>query len=322
MVPALHDAVDRLSPPVRHIAGYHLGWWDADGIEADASGGKGIRPALTLLCTEAVGAAPETAIPAAVAVELIHNFSLLHDDVMDRDESRRHRLTAWRVFGIGGAILAGDAMLALAVEVLAGGEEMVRTLCASVEALIDGQIADISFEARTDVSLAECVQMARNKTGALLSAACILGAQAGGGNAAQIDGLTRFGAELGLAFQVADDLQGIWGDPDVTGKADYSDLRNRKKSLPVVAALESVTAAGTELHTWFVSAGEPSALDVERVAALVEEGGGRDWALRQLASLHAEALEHLNRAQPTARAGAELAALSALVAASASRATR
>jgi geranylgeranyl diphosphate synthase type I len=262
------------------------------------------------------------AIPAAVAVELVHDFSLLHDDVMDRDESRRHRLTAWRVFGDAQAILAGDALLTLAVEALLGPwgggsgpetAEMVRLLCASIQALVKGQMSDISFETRTDVTLRESIAMAENKTAALLSCACALGALAAGGDADQVEALTRFGERLGLAFQVADDLQGIWGDPGETGKADYSDLRNRKKTLPVVAALESDTPAGAQLRDWFQASADPAAVDVVRVAALVEEAGGRAWARGQLAVLHADALDQLHRARPGDDAGRDLATLLALV---------
>lgn len=313
-----------MAPPVRHIAGYHFGWWDADGTAVAVPGGKGIRSALTLLCARAVGGpgGPSAALPAAAAVELVHDFSLLHDDVMDRDESRRHRLTAWRVFGDTEAILAGDALLTLAVEALlrppGGGPwpetaEMIRLLCASVQGLVTGQVADISFETRTDVTLPESIAMAENKTAALLTCACALGALAAGGDPDQVEALTGFGERLGLAFQVADDLQGIWGDPRTTGKADYSDLRNRKKSLPVVAALESNTAAAAQLGEWFQASAEPAAADVARVAALVEEAGGRAWARAQLARLHADALDQLHRARPGDDAGTDLATVLALV---------
>ena len=333
VAPGLREAVERLAPSVRHVAGYHFGWWDAVGGPIDAPAGKGIRPALALVCARAVGAPAEVAVPAAVAVELVHNFSLLHDDVMDGDETRRHRPTAWRVFGVGSAILAGDALLTLAMDVVSApagatgagggagpdgspggpGAQLLQTLSRTVQELIDGQMADLSFEARPDVSLGECLDMAAHKTGALLRAACRLGAQAGGGRPEEVGALTSYGADLGLAFQVADDLQGIWGDPARTGKADYSDLRNRKKSLPVVAALESGTAAGAELRAWFCASGEPGAADVGRVAALVEQGGGRSWAEARLASLHASAVAALEGRATAPAAVAELTALLALV---------
>ncbi|MFC4586262.1 polyprenyl synthetase family protein [Sphaerisporangium corydalis] len=254
--PALRSAVETLPLSMRRIAGYHFGWLDEYGREATADGGKAIRPALVLLAAEAVGGTPEPALPAAVAVELVHNFSLLHDDVMDGDVTRRHRPTAWSVFGVSGAILAGDALLTLAFDVLgAGGHpaagEGSRVLGAAVLDLVEGQSSDTAFETRDDVGLSECVSMAEGKTGALLGGACALGALFGGGDAEQIEHLRGYGTRLGLAFQLVDDLLGIWGDPAITGKPVYSDLRSRKKSLPVVAALTSNTPAGHELATLY-----------------------------------------------------------------------
>jgi geranylgeranyl diphosphate synthase type I len=318
VVPALRHAVESLPASMAHIAGYHLGWWDADGKSTAAGGGKSIRPALALLSAQAVGGVAEDGIPAAVAVELVHNFSLLHDDVIDGDDTRRHRPTAWRVFGVGNAILAGDALLALAIDVLvaargSGLGELVRTLCATVEALIDGQYADVAFESRLDVDLSECIQMAERKTGALLSCACALGGLAAGGSPEQVGQLTRFGARLGLAFQVADDLQGIWGDPVVTGKPVYSDLRNRKKSLPVVVALASGTPAGYQLASWYGSDAASASTELDRVAALVDEAGGKAWSHEHLAQLLSESLCHLRSAHPRAPAAAELGTLARLV---------
>lgn len=254
--PALREAVGQLPPAVRRIAGYHFGWWDADGTPTgpDAAGGKAIRPALALLAAGACGGEPATALPAAVAVELVHNFSLVQDDVIDGDLTRRHRPTAWSVFGTGAAIVAGDALLAQAVEVLAGSghpatQPALRLLTTATLELIEGQHADLSFEQRTDVDLLECLRMAAGKSGALLGCACALGGTFGGGSAAQVTLLREFGEQLGVAFQLTDDLLGIWGNPERTGKPVYSDLRRRKKSLPLVAALTSGTAAGAELTT-------------------------------------------------------------------------
>ncbi|WP_204041803.1 polyprenyl synthetase family protein, partial [Acrocarpospora phusangensis] len=244
--PALGPAVDRLPPFMRHITGYHLGWWDAHGVPAEAGGGKAVRPTLTLLAAEAVNGDAEVAVPAAVAVELVHNWSLLHDDVMDGDATRRHRPTAWSAFGVSQAILAGDSVLALAFDVLATSghplaHEAVSELNTAVQELLGGQSSDVEFEGRAEVELPECLAMASGKTGALIACACALGGLFGGGTAAQIEHLRAFGDRLGLAFQLADDLLGIWGDPKVTGKPVHSDLANRKKSLPVVSALSSGT---------------------------------------------------------------------------------
>ena len=312
--PAMREAVDRLPESMRRIAGYHLGWWDAHGEAVRGGGGKALRPALVLLCAEAVGGDPAGAVPAAVAVELVHNFSLLHDDVMDGDITRRHRPTAWTVFGTGPAILAGDALLTLAFEVLApDGPAAARLLSAGVLNLLDGQAADVEFEQRDDVTPAECVRMAEGKTGALLGAACALGAFAGAARAEAAERLGEFGRALGLAFQHIDDLLGIWGDPAVTGKPVYSDLQNRKKSLPVVSALNSGTAAGRELAALYAQPDPLTTAELARAADLVDEAGGRAWSQSQADALLTQALQELTATAPAARPGAELTTLARLI---------
>lgn len=319
MDPALRAAVDRLPESVGRIADYHFGWRDEHGTPIDGCGtsGKSIRPALVLLAAKAVGGTPEQALPAACAAELVHNFSLLHDDVMDRDLTRRHRPTSWTVFGSSAAILAGDALLTLAFHVLADAERSevatgMRTLSPVLYDLVDGQCADIAFEERADVDLAECVRMATGKTGALLGGACSLGAVFGGGEPAQVDRLREFGGHVGLAFQFVDDLLGIWGDPDVTGKAVYSDLANRKKSLPVVAALTSGTPAGDELADLYFGDGELTGDDLVRAAALIESAGGRAWAEQQSGTHLELALSCLRDAGLDERGAAELGMLARL----------
>lgn len=299
--PALRQAIDSLPGAVRLVAGYHLGWWDAEGTpEKRPNGGKAIRPALTVLSARACGddpAAAQAALPAAVAVELTHDFSLLHDDVMDGDTVRRHRPTAWTVFGVGPAILAGDALVNLAAEVLAASGNPAagtgtRVLSAAVLDLIDGQMEDLSFERRSDVGLAECVRMAERKTAALLGCGCALGALFAGADARRVECLRSFGTDLGLAFQLVDDLLGIWGDPTRTGKAVHADLRRRKKSLPVVAALSN---GCPELAALYASPGELSDEEIRRAATLVERAGGRDWARLRAESRLATALAHLHQ---------------------------
>ncbi|WP_344283561.1 polyprenyl synthetase family protein, partial [Actinomadura napierensis] len=257
------------------------------------------------------------ALPAAVAVELTHNFSLLHDDVMDGDRTRRHRPTAWTVFGVSAAILAGDGLLAGAYEALADAPSpdpagAARVLSRAVLELVEGQSADTSFEDRTDVTLAECLAMAGGKTGALLGGACALGALYGGG-AGRASRFRVFGERLGLAFQLVDDLLGIWGDPAVTGKPVHSDLRNRKKSLPVVAALTSGTPAGEELAALYLRPGALGGGEPARAAALIEAAGGRDWAAAEADALVASALAELDAADPVPAAAAELRAVAHLL---------
>ncbi|MHA6800330.1 family 2 encapsulin nanocompartment cargo protein polyprenyl transferase [Bounagaea algeriensis] len=316
VTPALRNAVDTLPEDMRHIAGYHFGWWDEHGRSTDANGGKALRATLVLLSAEAARAEATPALPAAVAVELVHGFSLLHDDVIDRDTTRRHRPSAWSVFGTSAAILAGDALVSLATGVLADSEHPtalrgIRVLNTAVQDLIEGQIMDIAFEQRSDVDLPECQRMAQAKTGTLLATACELGALFGSGTSEQAQHLRAFGANLGLAFQHVDDLLGIWGDPAVTGKPAYSDLHGRKKTLPVVAALQSQTPAGSELAARYAQDALEHAELVES-AALVESAGGRAWSRAQADQLLAEAQHHLHAGRLRSRT-AELDALAQLI---------
>ncbi|HEY1919906.1 MAG TPA: polyprenyl synthetase family protein [Streptosporangiaceae bacterium] len=292
--PALAASIDRLSPEVRKVAAYHLGLTDAGGRPAASSGGKALRPALALLSARASGTEPQRGVPAAVAVELVHNFSLLHDDIMDGDEERRHRPTAWKVFGIGPAILAGDGMLALAQDILLEesgpqGAWAARCLNAAVLRLITGQGSDLAFEKRDDVTLSECLTMAGDKTAALMACACSIGAVYLGAPPALAMSLAGFGAHVGLAFQLTDDLLGIWGAPEITGKPVRADLRARKKSLPVVAALSSGTSQGRQLGD-MLSRPEPlSEEDLVLAAKLVEAADGKRWAEAEVDTQLAEA---------------------------------
>lgn len=315
--PALRTAVDSLPTSMRLITGYHFGWWDECGRATEADRGKAIRPTLVLLAAAAVGGSTAAAVPGAVAVELVHNFSLLHDDVMDGDATRRHRPTAWSVFGVSAAILAGDSLLTLALDVLAatGGvaaDTGLRMLSAAVQDLVAGQSADTDFENRADVDVTECVRMAENKTGALLGCASALGALLGGGRPQQVELLRGFGLRLGLAFQLVDDLLGIWGDPAATGKPVYSDLANRKKSLPVVAALNSGTDAGRELRAIYRRDHDLSTADLVHAASLVEQAGGRSWSHERIDALLLESRRHLHAAALTPQTLTELEALATL----------
>jgi geranylgeranyl diphosphate synthase, type I len=283
----MREAVGRLSPSVRNVASYHFGWVDADGSAGEAHRGKAIRGTLAVLSAEAVGAPASEGIPGALAVEFVHNFSLLHDDVMDGDTERRHRSTAWTVFGSSAAILAGDALLALAFETLLDvnpvrARAAGRSLAAATQHLIVGQVGDLEFERRLDVSLDECLEMAAGKTASLMACSASIGAHLAAASADVVRALDEFGYELGLAFQLVDDLLGIWGAPASTGKPVVAALLTRKNSLPVVAAMNSGTAAGAELRSLYGSGAlNPDADDdaVARAAALVDEGGGRAWAV-------------------------------------------
>jgi geranylgeranyl diphosphate synthase type I len=292
--PELRAAVARLDPSNQAIAAYHLGWTEADGTQRNTNGGKAIRPTMALLAAEAVGADPEAGLPAAVAVELVHNFSLIHDDLMDGDRERRHRPTVWALWGIPAAVLAGDALLVLAQEELlaAGraGPSAAALLGRSVAELIRGQTEDLAFERRTWVELEECRRMAAGKTGALLSASARTGALLAGAGEHELAALGRYGEHVGMAFQLMDDVLGIWGDPAVTGKPVLSDLRSKKKSLPVTYVLgrsdEAAEAAefADELARWLAQPNQPSPPgepELYRIAQLIEDAGGRAWAIAE-----------------------------------------
>ncbi|MEV0111886.1 family 2 encapsulin nanocompartment cargo protein polyprenyl transferase [Streptomyces sp. NPDC050844] len=316
--PELRRAIDSLPGSMRRVALYHFGWEHADGTPAAGHAGKAIRPALVLAAVRALGGQPAMAVRAAAAVELTHNFTLLHDDVMDRDTTRRHRPTAWTVFGEADAILAGDAMQALAQRLLAedphpAASAAAARLASCVVELCAGQHADCALERRgpDEVTLDECLAMAEAKTGALLGCACALGALYAGAGRAEVDALDGFGREAGLAFQLIDDVIGIWGDPGRTGKPAGADLAARKKSLPVVAALASGAPAAAELAELYLR--PPCDGDPDRMARAVEAAGGRDWALLHAADRMSRAINQLAGAVPVPEAAGGLLALAEFV---------
>lgn len=317
--PQLRAAVETLPGAIRRVAMYHFGWLDADGTPAAGRAGKAIRPALVLAAARAVGGDPYAAMRAAVAVELAHNFTLLHDDVIDEDTTRRHRPTAWAVFGVPDAVITGDAMFSLALCLLTddphpASPHAAGRLSTCVIELCAGQQADCGLEDRgpDDVTLDECLAMAMAKTGALLGCACALGALYGGADGRAVRAMDGFGREAGLAFQLIDDLIGIWGDTARTGKPVGADLTAHKKSLPVVAALTSGTPAAAELAALYRGAMNTPG-EVRSAADAVERAGGRDWAQAAAADRMARAVHHLSRAVPDPAAAGDLLALAEFV---------
>jgi geranylgeranyl diphosphate synthase type I len=313
--PALRAAVDRLTDErMRLVAGYQLGWWDAVGTPVEGGGGKAIRPALAVLSAEAAGNA-HAGVPGAVAVELVHNFSLLHDDIMDRDVERRHRPTGWVAFGEGQSILAGNAMLAAAIEVLLRdgprSHAVLPLLMNTVQDLISGQSRDLDLEGRTETSLAEVVQMEHGKTAALISCSAAIGAQAAGAADHVVAALAEYGELVGLAFQLVDDVLGIVGDPAVTGKSASSDLRAGKRSAPVVAALGEGGAASRQLRDLFGGGPLESEEQIALGARLIEDAGGIRWAGAEAERLLESATVALARAELPQHANAEFEAMSA-----------
>jgi geranylgeranyl diphosphate synthase type I len=299
--PALRAAVRTLEPELRPVVDHHFGWEEENG------GGKAVRPALVLASAAAAGAPAETAIDGAVAIELTHNFSLLHDDIMDRDQERHHRPTAWTVFGEPRAILAGDALANLSTQVLLRGttKERMRAASLLVDAtarMIAGQSEDMAREGRVDVSGEECTAMHAAKTGALLSCASAIGAVLAGADDALVSHLATFGIEVGIAFQAVDDQLGIWGRPELTGKPIWNDLRQRKSSLPVVTALDRRGPESRRLRE-LLSQPDLTEADIAEAAELIETCGGRRFAAEEAERRLGLALRELDRAaiEPDAR---------------------
>lgn len=263
LVPAIDAAVERLHPTLRPALQHHF-----------AGGGKRVRGALVLLSAAAAGAPESVGVPGAVALELVHNFSLIHDDVIDGDEERRHRPTVWARYGLGQAIVGGDALALAAIELLLAEPTAPRVRAAAVlaqatQAMIAGQADDMAFEGRETVTVDECLAMEAGKTGALLACAASLGAILGEAPDATVCALAEFGAHVGIAFQAVDDVLGIWGDPSVTGKPVGSDLLARKRTLPVTIALAEGGRA-EELAQLLDGPLEPA--DLARATELLETG--------------------------------------------------
>jgi geranylgeranyl diphosphate synthase type I len=282
---------------------YHLGWLDEQFEPVQANTGKGIRPLLCLLSCAAAGGDPQRAVAAAAAVEMLHNFSLVHDDVEDASPTRRHRPTVWQLWGEAQAINVGDGMFALVFESIlrlapaVPADVVLRVLQRLIDAclaLTEGQHLDLAFEARLDVTVDDYLTMVRGKTAALLAACTAIGALLGGADPAQVAQFHRFGENLGLAFQVEDDILGIWGDERITGKSAASDILARKKSLPVLFGLAGPQGAALRP---FYTAPELTAQDVPAVLQLLHAAGARAAATALAERYSQLALEALDAAQ-------------------------
>ena len=294
---------------------YHLGWEDASGKPAD-NVGKRLRPALCLLTSEAFGGDVRQALPIAAALELVHNFSLVHDDVQDRDEKRHGRDTVWSLWGEPQAINAGDALLAIAHLSLASAPETGLAPETAVRAagllsertleMVEGQVMDIEFESRLDATLEEYLAMISRKTGALFDASLGLGALAGGASLAQVEALGRCGRALGIAFQARDDTLGVWGDEARTGKPAASDIRRRKKSLPAIYAFERADPGQREELTRIYQRSEVAEEDVERVLRLMDALGAQAYCAEVAARHRDAALSELEGAGLTGDAAGAL----------------
>jgi len=282
---------------------YQLGW----AAEGTPNLGKCLRPSLCLLACDALGGDLEAALPVAVAIEFVHNFSLIHDDIEDGDDTRHHRPTLWRVYGRDHAVAAGLALWTKAYETLDGATagglpaervlEARRVVNAACQNIIEGQHLDLSFELRADVTLPEYIDMISRKSGALLSASLRVGAVLAGANDEQAMLFGDFGLKLGLAFQIRDDILGIWGEGSATGKPVGADIARKKKTLPIVHAFEQAVGPDRDLLRAVYGSPRIEDEDVDAVLAVLQRWNCRYFAQGLAEDYRASAMEALSRAQ-------------------------
>lgn len=297
----LHNCVDLLLKdyPAEYISilKYQLGWeGENSGLEAQ---GKRIRPLLVLLSCHACGGDWHKALPTAAAVELVHNFSLIHDDIQDCSETRRGRKTVWKIWGEAQAINAGDAMLTVAQLSLfrlnshfdpAVTNKAVNLLQSACLKLTRGQYLDIAFEDQDDLPMNLYWQMIEGKTGALLAACLGIGALTGLTEESIWQRLMDFGNKIGAAFQVQDDWLGIWGNDELTGKSTISDLVAKKKTYPILLGIQNKQEFYQDWH----SLSTVSADDAQRLAKFLEREGCAQFTSQKFEQLYTEAFELLN----------------------------
>jgi geranylgeranyl diphosphate synthase type I len=305
----LREAVGQhVTPPAARLGAmleYHFGWRGSDLqlLATPAPSGKRLRPALVLLVAQAVcERISPAARSSAVAVELVHNFSLVHDDIQDRSELRHHRPTVWSLWGMPQGINAGDALFALAQRILAQGAsalaaELVRELNSTTLLLAEGQFLDIELQdGQTPPTLEAYEAMIARKTGVLFACACRMGAMSGGAEAAQCDAYAAYGMELGIAFQEQDDVLGVWGRSAETGKPDAADIVERKRGLPAAMALSEPDAPEWLWAAYAERDGELRAETVERIIAHFDQLELRRRIEQRVEARYRKALECLDNA--------------------------
>ena len=285
----LENALIAAVPPVENHAvntplRYHLGWSDRTGTPAatPASQGKALRPTLCMFACDALQGDPGHAAPAAAALELIHNFSLVHDDIQDQGMERRHQPTVWAVWGTEHALVAGDAMQSLgdlSTLNVDGNVPAVTTirisqlLTQSYLEMIEGQCRDLEFERREVIASDEYLDMIALKTGALIRSSMVIGATIATGDGEILEGVARFGRAIGRLFQIRDDYLGIWGDEAITGKSTDSDIVQRKKSYPIVYAFQNADGPNREELLRLYSREVLDEADVNRVMDILDDLG-------------------------------------------------
>ena len=305
--PALRLSLSGDEPAVYDMLRYYMGWVDTSGHQCRATEGKALRPTLCLFACEAAGGPVHQAVPAAVALELIHNFSLIHDDIQDGDETRHHRPTVWAVWGIPKALVAGNVLRVVADRSVDGllerGVDPDRAL-AVAEALteaylsmIEGQYLDIDYEGRPDISVDDYLDMVSRKTGALITSSLKLGALIGTRDRSTVDAFVRSGQALGRIFQIRDDVLGVWGEEEATGKPVGADIRRKKNSFPVVYSMAMAGPSDKAELSRIYAQDQLDDADVDTVLEIMERLDARGHADEMTAENSETALSAMSRVE-------------------------
>jgi geranylgeranyl diphosphate synthase, type I len=289
--------------PLYGMMRYQLGWVDEQGKPQPGWGGKMLRSALCLLTCELVGGDWRKALPAAASLEMVHNFSLIHDDIEDGSPQRRHRDALWKVWGQAQAINTGDAMFALArlamLRLATRGVPDTKVLRAvsrldeTCLQLTTGQYLDISYEQRLDIGVKQYLDMISGKTASLFACSFYLGALVACDNEPVITHLDNFGRKLGMVFQIQDDILNIWGDGSVTGKPSAWDIHHKKKSLPIIYALEKSSGKQRDIVLAVYQKQRLDDADVAAVVSILDLLDTRSYVQKLARDYHKQAVEEL-----------------------------
>lgn len=281
---------------------YAMGWVNADDTPYSKPTGKRIRPMLLLICNEAAGGNWQQALPAAAAVELLHNFSLIHDDIQDQSETRHNRPTVWQEWGVNLGINAGDALFTASYTALHESSQYLeadqvnhlwKIFNRTNLELTRGQHLDMQFEVRDEVTVDEYISMIKGKSAALLATCAEMGAYIANKDAEIAQQYATFGLNVGISFQIHDDILGIWGNPDVTGKSVATDIVSKKKSLPVLFGLQE-SAALRSIYEKEQFSDE----DVNEAVSLLDSIKAQDYAREQESTYYDKAVEALQATNP------------------------
>ena len=312
------------SGDLNNVMQYHFGWMDEDGHPTNAVVGKCLRPALCLFFCEILGGDWRKALPAAVAIELIHNFSLIHDDIQDEDTKRHNRSTVWHIWGKPKGLLAGDAMRILADASLRGLEvngfspdkikKVSFLLTERYLEMLEGQYMDLSYETTLDITLKQYIDMISRKTGSLMEASTQLGAILASDECEHQKEIAMFGRSLGLGFQIRDDVLGIWGSQEVIGKTVGNDILRKKKTFPIVYALEVSPISLKEKIKEIYRKKMLTRDDVNWVMSVLDDLGAQEYSQKVAEQMCSEAVKVSQRINLSKYARNEISELASFVA--------